>query len=892
MKYFPIGIILLSFISLSITTASEQPDVRTSINSNDKIFAYISPSIPPFRSHWDNAPEFIKGRNFFKRLESFYRYRENEQGYFPIDFINMQKEIEVSKITKTGKNLSNQWVSVGPIGVDMASSENDEWGILSGRVRGLAVHPYNPNIIFIGAASGGIWKSTNGGSSWVDKSGYFNMITFGSIVINPDNPDIMYAGTGEALLIVIDRFYSGDGLYKSTDAGETWFRVSQDMGEVTHFTDLEISPHNPSVLLASTVKNAYNPMPNHGLWRSTNSGLNWIRVMNLPGIFDVAFNPEDSDIAYAALGAYQQQSGFFISTDGGINFTRSNIGLPSSDSIGRIQFDISASNPSVIYSVIYNDYPGPDNLKTKAFKSTDGGHSWQQISKGVNISGSYDGVTSYDQGNYDLCIAVNPVNQNNVYYGNVEMSRTLNGSNITFVRDPNGLDTGRTANSSYVHLDIHNIKFSPSNPEIIYIGCDGGIYKSTNSGLMYTHINNGINTMQLYRIGSHHTNRDILISGAQDNGGNITYNRGSSPWEARIMADGMESFTDYSNPDVYFIGSNFGTLSRSTDGGLTFSEIVQESPDSSIFTNAPYWQHPYNPEIIYGGYKHKIYKSTDKGSTWNFTTTASVTKGKIVSATQSVVNPNNIIVVSYIGDSSIMRSSDGGYSWTNITHNVSGYSFGFNIRVVSDPLEAGTFYLLRNSYTNGQVIKTTDFGNTWSDKSSNLPKIPVNDIFVDPMISNNIYLANDFGVYLSSNKGGTWDRMNNDLPIVPVLDFDYFNYYGARLLRIATYGRGGYEYDLGKTTDIIPEKYSISQNYPNPFNPGTKFVLSISNNAYVSVLLFDLSGREIDKIIDNEYRSAGNYTINYVPKNLSTGVYFYKLIVSNFSDSKKMIYIK
>ena len=188
----------------------------------------------------------------------------NEQDVFPRQFIDQQKEAEYAKSQlKAGSEyLSAQWTNIGPEGIDCAGDVMvPHWGVLSGRVRGLAVHPTNPDIVYAGAASGGVWKSIDGGQNWVDKSGELNSLTFGAIAIDPSNPDVVFAGTGEYHWILTERFYNGDGLYKSTNGGENWTKVNGEFGIVTHFSDLVVSPHNPNLIMAAIAKNLQNAAP-------------------------------------------------------------------------------------------------------------------------------------------------------------------------------------------------------------------------------------------------------------------------------------------------------------------------------------------------------------------------------------------------------------------------------------------------------------------------------------------------------------------------------------------------------------------------------------------------------------------------------------------------------
>lgn len=971
---------------------------QVNLDTDPKQRIFQSPSNAPFISAWDKVPDAIRNRNSFRRYEWFYRSRLDENGDFPKEHIDRQKAAELQKIQnyniENDGPMSDQWTNIGPLAIDMASSFIPYWGNVSGRVRGMDIHPTNPNIVYIGAAAGGIWKTTDGGASWTDKSGDLNLLTFGAIAIDPSNTEIIYAGTGETRWLFNTVTFEGDGLYKSTNGGNNWTRIINGFGSQTQFSDIQVSPSNSNVILASIGTGNYNNpgVSNQGVWRSSDAGVTWTRVINLTGAFDVAFHPTDGNLAYSVIGNTEASGGFMVSTNAGVNWSQSNTGLPANTSRGRLQFEISKSNPSIMYCLVYHNEAISATRTTCAYKSTDAGASWSQISTGVNIAGSYDGTNVSDQGSYDLCLSISPTNSNNVFFGNVEISKTTDGSNISFVRNPAGYSAGAGAWDCYTHVDIHKIMYAPSDANIIYTCCDGGIYRSSNSGSTFTHLNNGVNTIQFYRIASHPTNANILYGGAQDNGNFSTTDKGATSWAFETSGDGMECFVDYSNSNNVFMSTQFGSLSKSTDAGATWNNVVGSSSGTTAWT-APYWQHPTVPSAIYAAYGRGIIRSSFNGNagTWSFIAT-SITTNRLTSVAHSSVNTNNMLAVaSYFTTSPrIYKSTNEGIgSWTDITSNVTGSGFSGTMihGAVAHPTDENTFYLTRASYTTGQVLRTTNFGTNWTDISSDLPAITVSDLFVDPANTNHIYVGNDFGVYWSSNSGANWIKLTNGFPIVPVLDFSYFSNGGTRYLRAATHGRGIYElsidvplpvvlhsftysvikrdvklnwstsqesnnsgfeverksingswskigfvngngttnteryysyedknlstgkfsyrlkqidyngnfeyFNLNSEIEIgIPRKFELSQNYPNPFNPTTKIDFAIPVDSRVSLIIYDITGREVTRLINNELRKADFYTVQFNAVGNTSGVFFYKLSAENFTQTRKMIMLK
>ncbi|MEI6889483.1 MAG: T9SS type A sorting domain-containing protein [Bacteroidales bacterium] len=796
-------------------------------------------------SQWDKVPDAIKSRNAYKRLEWFYKPRLNEQGIFPRAFIERQKESEMQKMQSPADNAysSFQWTNLGPVGVDFANDVTvKQWGIVSGRVMGMAVHPTNPDVVYAGTGGGGIWKSTDGGQNWVDKSGGLNLITFGAIAIDPSNPEVIYAGTGEYTWVLTERFYSGDGLYKSINGGDNWTKIEAEFDTVTEFTALAVSPHNPNVVIAAIAKNLNGAFQNQGIWRSADAGIHWTCVLPGEGMYDLAFHPADPNIVYASRGNEQSGAGFLVSTDGGLTFSQSNTGLPPASHIGRIQFDVFHPNPSVLYTAIYDKTPLPGGFNTSVYKSINAGSSWSQISPGVNLS------AFGDQGFYDLCIAVDPSNPDHVFLGNVEFSSSSNGSTFSYIRDPNAAGGGNTAFDSYTHFDHHVIRIAPSDPSVIYVGCDGGVFRSADGGVSFLPANTGITSIQLYRVASHISNPDILYSGAQDNGFISTHNRGATAYKLENFADGTECFMDYSDANVIFFETFCGFLGRSINGGQSWDLSVDPGSNDSNAFISPYWQNPVEPNIIYGCIKQKLLKSTDKGTTWAYTTSTPITSTAICFAAQSPLNPSNIMVAARNGTVSLARSGDGGYSWQDITGSLGSLSGGNFMRLVADPRDGNTFYLLKNTYSGALIVKTTDFGYTWADISSDLPKVPVNDLFVDTANAGVMYLGNDFGVYRTASNGGSWERLNNGMPFVPVLDFDYYNYAGKRLLRAATFGKGLYELDLNHPEAVRENNPGTAtlQAWPNPASDRLWIELGIFAPGDCVISLVSADGKEVE----------------------------------------------
>jgi len=843
-------------------------------------------------------PEQIKNRKAFKRAEWFYTQRAFPYDTIPATMYVKEKDREIQKArsNRMKSSDSSTWKPIGPAGFSTANTAWANWGTISGRVRAVAVHPNDPLTVYIGAASGGLWKTIDGGENWQDIGHDLGSLSFGAIAIDPNNPEIVYAGSGEANLGLCYAF-PGNGLYKSTDGGQTWNVITDGFGTITNFSDLLVSPYNSNIIMAALGGPAMfydEGLSNQGIWRSLDGGITWNRTLDVPYGTDIAFHPTDPNKVYAATGGTDTYSGFYISSDQGETWTRSNTGLILQASWSRIQFDISKSNPDIIYSVIFENTIDLNQFITRAFKSTDGGNSWVLISAGIQLGG-YDGASWNDQGWYDLCIAVDPINPDHVLIGNIELHRITNGCVFSPVRP-----YGTNSNGSLAHPDYHKLVYAPSNPNYMYIGCDGGIYRSTNNGFTASSKNKGLETLQFYRIASHPTDFKVVMGGMQDNGSVITHNSGED-WNYIFWGDGMECFFDYLNPKIIFSEMNYGNLYKSYNGGSTFGYI--RTFEGAWIT--PVFMHPTDNNILYAA-NQNFYKSTDRGMSFELQASG-ISPVKINTMAQSHVNPNKMIfgtgldIFLYDTLFQVKISTDEGLHWTDVTANIPGEK-RYISRVVTDPVYENTMYVVRTGFSPGnKVWKTTDLGQTWTNISGNLPDLPCNDLFVYPENTQQLFVANDIGVYHSADGGINWNYASEGMPFVPAMDFDYAVYVNidtVRYLRVGTFGRSIYESKLDASLGITEPgsmhasgTFGLVRTYPNPLNSITTIEYELLKPGKVQLVIFNHLGQQVDELV-NMQQAIGKYQAAWNTEGRPAGMYYYRLQAGDNMVTCKIVKMK
>mgnify|MGYP000858044055 CR=1 FL=1 len=769
------------------------------------------------------------------------------------DAVHQKSMMTRDKDIMQNNTHSTSWVSINPTGMFYQFTNNN---YISGRTNSIAFHPTNPNIMYIAAAQGGVWKTTDGGANWFSLTDDLSTLACGDIVIDKNNPNILYLGTGE-LNYSSDSQY-GNGIYKTTNAGVSWFQIATVSQVGNKCSYMAIDPFNSNIIWMAG---------NSGVFKSTNAGINWTNTGAGTNANCVILNPQNSSMVYVTVGG--TNAGLIKkSTDGGAVWTTLSTGLPSS--MGRIQLAIAESNVNYIYASIAASSGG---ALVGLYRSTDGGGNWTAMATTPNYLSS--------QGWYDNAVIVKPANENLVVVGGLDVYVSTTGGSSLVQRS----QWATTNPGNFCHADIHRLAY---NGSVLWCCSDGGVYKSTNDGQNWTDLNRTISTLQYQSADYDPTNILNLQGGTQDNNKQTSTNGGAN-WIQRTTGDGGYTIIDPVNTNYIYGQYVNGSIQRSTNRGTSFSSFTPSGSTGGLFYN-PYEMAPGDHNTIVFG-RADIWKTTNaqtatSSSGWTQIATTTVVGGNVSAIGISSTNINKI----YIGTSNgrILVTTDNGANWSVTT----GYSYvsDFVVDYANDEICYATF----GGSGATRVARTTNGGINWTNISSNLPNIAMNSVVLRTIPPRMLFVGSDFGVFQTTNDGTNWVDFNSGLPMVEIYDMKYKQNVGQIL--VATHGRGCWTFDLNSVlgTDPygqVPEDYNLMQNFPNPFNPETNIEFDIPVYGMTTLEVFDISGKLVDKLV-NQNLNAGHYRVQWRASNYPSGAYVYRIQSGNFTSSKKMILLK
>jgi photosystem II stability/assembly factor-like uncharacterized protein len=823
------------------------------------------------------------------------------QRAYPNDLIDYKKFEQAFQYSKSEMMAlrspdNTVWQSLGPNNV-------------GGRTLAIAIHPRHPDTIWIGSASGGLWKSTSAGAgaeAWGYVDTGFPTISVSEIVIDTTNPNVMYLGTGEfrrynqpgMVGTPGARATYGIGILKSTDGGNTWAQTGLNwaLEEYKAIQRIVINPQNTQTLYTAT---------SEGIYKSTNGGDSWSLSLNVPAAMDIVINPIDTTVLYAACGQLNTapNPGLYKTTDAGASWTLLSGGLPTTN-FGRTALALSATPTFPGYTEIV--YAGIGNAQSRGvhgvYRSTNGGTTWT-----LQSGTQYASAQSW----YNNAVAVHPENPTTVFVSGLDFYKsTEGGANLTQksewyayfqgVIEPGG-DEGSPV---YAHADHHAIAFHPSDPNRMFLATDGGIFETTDGGETFRGRNGGYQTTQIYNgFATSLSDSNFAYAGLQDNG-TLKY-EGIRAWNKVFGGDGGWCALNSQNNQIGYLEYVYLDIYRTTNGGTNWTSATNGIEASSSTANfiAPFVISPSSPNILYAG-ATKIFKTTNGGTNWIATNANQAINGNRISAmATSWTNPDTLYAATGTSTATtsnglceVFFSSNGGATWVNRTQPSMPDRYPTDLYV--DPRDSKVAYLTYSGYGNPHLYKTTDAGATWQDLSNNLPDVPVQCVALDGDFPDDIYIGTDLGVYRSLSSGA-WELWESGMPPAMILDLQFSK--PNRTMRAATFGNGVYERKLrpiGQVSAPTPTlsklaDFQLEQNYPNPFNPTTTIRYTIPSTSAVRLELFDVLGRKVATLV-NERKVAGihTYALNASRFSLASGTYFYRLQVGNQVETKKMILVK
>ena len=779
----------------------------------------------------------------------------------PVDLHSTMKAYKAFERLKQNSQIelrSNTWSPAGPMNAPVPTSSFLIPG--TGRINTIAFHPTDADIMWAGGGMSGLWKTTNGGQSWVPLGDQLPVMRVSDIAVNPNNPDEIYICLGDYAYLAYwletaDRkrnTHFGVGVYKTTDGGITWAPTGLTFDQMEKDASLMrrvfIDPNDDNILLAAGMQ---------GIWRSVDRGESWTQIRDTP-IWDIERDPIDPSVVYAST-AYVYRLGIgtasiIKSINFGETWKKAQTNIPEVGEAQRIEIAISPTDNNYVYAIACDLNGGLYGF----YRSIDAGNSWELRSDSPNILHWSEGSSSGGQGTYDLAILVDKADKEKVYIGGVNSWVTEDGGSTW-----NGAGYYFGLWGPSVHADHHYLRYNPHN-DYIYLCHDGGVsrtmdlqpgsWDSAYADPLYTwpteweHLNNGLANLSFYRLGVSQQTSGNVFAGAQDMG---TFLRDNEAWSYKNLGDGMECII-HPNTDLIMYGSTqYGNVFHSIDGGESFEGLGYGNQpwrnESSAWTT-PFQLDPINPSIIYVPGSN-VWVSGDGG--YNFSRISTFSQFPISAFSVSGGSQQKIYVGKRVWYSqgepgAVLRSADGGLNWLDITNGTPADSLYISFLETDDDNPNLVWATFAGFADGMKVFESRDGGLTWENISYNLPNLPANCIIQHQGADHNpLYVGMDRGIYYKNDLMDEWQLYSEGIPNVIINDFDIDN--ADQRLYVATFGRGIWVNNLIDQVNTSSQQVSLDdiemRIVPNPATSPPRLELSNLEPGEYHLEIVDVTGK-------------------------------------------------
>ena len=683
-----------------------------------------------------------------------------------------------------------------------------------GRIVDFAVPLQQNHTFYAAAANGGLWKTVNNGTTFFPIFDYQNVFAIGDIAVDQNNPNTVWVGTGEANFSTTDPYatYWGDGIYKSTDGGETWRNMG--LGDTHQIGRIIVHQQNSDIVYVAALGHLYTESEERGVFKTTNGGRTWEKSLGVVldgrhiSVVDLVMDPSNPDILYAS--SYDRiakpwmfyeggpGSGIYKTTNGGDSWTKLTGGLPD-ERVGRIGLTISPQNPGLLYAYVMEDRDSDGQYENRIYRTVNGGARWEQRSPEPISGRSYFGQ-----------IRIDPEDDNHVYSLSFGVMHSFDGGRTWSLAFENG-------------GDHHALWIDPRDSKHILSGFDYGLSITYDGGKNWYHPDE-MPLAQLYEIGVDMAYPYNVYGGTQDFGtfkGPST-KKGRFPirfedWEHMLGGDGYYSKVDPVTNRWLYAESQNGSLSKvDMETGVRKNITYRGNPDIRMNFSAPILISPHNSNVIYHG-ANMVIRSSFRGENWEEISPDLTTDnpelrdvGQLAYCTITTLDESPVqqgVIWAGTDDGNVQLTSDGGETWTKLNDRITGNPGYWVSRVTASHHDAGAAYV---TYTGRRqddfrpfVYKTTDFGQTWESIANNLPNDePVNVIREDRKNPDLLFIGTEKTVHVSLDGGANWTRMQNNLPTTGVQDLVIHP--RENDLVVGSHGRGFFIADISVLQELTP----------------------------------------------------------------------------------------